>query len=341
MEFRNYEYLIYIVVSVFVPLLLLVSYSFYRRNFIKRIIKSDRSREMIVAAGYGRIAVKESLLALAILLCAIVLLKPSWGTETKKVEREGADVLIALDVSRSMLAADVAPNRLERAKAAVRWITESLKGDRIGLIVFAGDAFMMCPLTGDIDAFLQFLDSVGPDSVNLQGTNFGSMLGEAKKVFSRKRMTSKMLIVISDGEDHENSYDSYISFFKENAIEVYTLGIGRGEGDFIPSSGDKSTADLYYRDFDGNLIKTRKNRGLLENLSRSTSGKYIDITSSLSGLNDILGKIDRQQQNYFGSKIITERTDRTGIFLFALVVILMIEAFIGDGKPLKRKRKDA
>jgi len=341
MVFKNYENMIYIVLVVFVPLVLLILYSSYRRRFVKRLIKSEKSRELLISASYFKIGMKEAILALSLLLGAMVLLRPSWGDVTKKVDREGADVLIALDVSMSMLATDVSPNRLERAKAAIRWITESLGGDRIGLIAFAGDAFQMCPLTTDIDAFLMFLKSVGPDSVNLQGTDFGRMLDEAKRVFSKKRMTSKMLIVISDGEDHENTYDDHISFFKENKIEVYTLGIGRDGGEFIPASGDKTTADAYYRDYDGNLIKTSKNEGLLTKLSKNTTGKYIDITGSFSGLKSVISKIDSEQQNYFGSKIITNKKERTAMFLLILILFMIMELSLGESKSIKRNNGTA
>ncbi len=339
MIFKNYENLIYIVMATFIPLVLLMAYAFYRRNFIRQLIKTRRGQELLVNARYLKMGIKESLIAIALLLCAFTLLRPSWGDVTRKVEREGADILIGLDVSMSMLAPDVKPNRLARAKQAIRWIAESQRGGRIGLIVFAGDAFMMCPLTTDMDAFFMFLDSVGPSSVNLQGTDFGALLHEAKRVFSKKRMTSKMFIIISDGEDHEKKYDSFIPFFKENNIEIYSLGIGLDGGEFIPASGDKSTADMYYRDLKGKLIKTKKNPGLLKHLAEATSGKFIDITSSFSGLSGLISKIDSEQHNSFGTKIIKEKKDRTFFFLLLLLIILIVEPLIGERGGVKIKNR--
>ncbi len=344
MVFKNYENLIYIVLITFVPLVLLILYAFYRRRFIKQLIKTRRGQELLVNAGYLRMGLKESLVALALLLCAFTLLRPSWGDVTRKVEREGADILIGLDVSMSMLAPDVKPNRLARAKQAIRWIAESQRGGRIGLIVFAGDAFMMCPLTTDMDAFFMFLDSLGPGSVNLQGTDFGQLLHEAERVFSKKRMTSKMFIIISDGEDHEEKYEEVIPFFKENNIEIYSLGIGLDGGEFIPATGDKNTADMYYRDLNGKLIKTKKNPVLLKKLAQETSGKFIDITRSFSGLSGLISKIDSEQQNSFGSKIIKEKKEQTWLFLLLLLIILIFEPLIGERKRLKigngKKAKD-
>lgn len=337
--FKNYEFLIYIVLVVFIPLVFLIFYSSYRKRSIRKIMKDDRTRELLVSVSYLKVSIKESILALALLVSVFVLLRPSWGDVTKKIDREGSDVLIAVDVSRSMLARDVSPNRLERARGAIRWITESLKGDRIGLIAFAGDAFLMCPLTNDIDAFLMFLKSLGPGTVNLQGTDFGKMLEESKKVFSRKRMTSKMLIVVSDGEDHEDKYSDLIPFFKENGVSVYTLGIGKLKGDFIPTGNDNSTGDVFYRDLDGKIIQTKSNRGLLKRLSDSTGGAYINISSSYSGMDKVISEIEKQQENYFGSKIVTEKEERTEIFILILIVLLMAELIMGETKKITRSKK--
>jgi Ca-activated chloride channel family protein len=227
-----------------------------------------------------------------------------------------------------MLARDVSPTRLERAKSAIRLIAESLKGDKIGLIIFAGDAFIQCPLTNDIGAFTMFLESVTPDSINVQGTDIGRMLAEAEKIYKKKNLSSKMLIVITDGEDHESKIDPEIEKFKELGVSVYALGIGKS-GALIPFE-NKNEDENFYRDRSDSLIKTSQNENLLKELADKTGGFYIDITSSFSGINKIIDIIEGKDKAYYGSKMVKEKIDRTYIFLIILIIILSIEMFINE-----------
>ena len=229
-----------------------------------------------------------------------------------------------------MLAKDVDPSRLEKAKSAIRVITESLQGDRIGLLIFAGDAFLQCPLTNDVEAFMMFLESVSPDSVRVQGTDMGRMLAEAGKVYQKKRLTSKMLIVVTDGEDHEGGVDAEAEKFKELGVSVYTLGIGRS-GDLIPAGGGDE-AGGFYRDSSGTLIKTKKNEDLLKQLAGRTGGFYVDITDNFSGIGKIIDLIENKEKTYYGSKMVKQKIDRTYIFLLLLVILLGVEMFIRERK---------
>lgn len=327
MSFAGIEYLPAAAVACSAVLIFFIFYMYWRRRALRFLQVNGRR---IIAGDRRRIAIKESLIILAVILSFFALLKPQCGEYQREVTSEGTDVLIALDVSRSMMSRDADPDRLGRAKSAVRWIAESLSGDRIGLIVFAGDAFLQCPLTTDIGAFMMFLESAGPDSVNIQGTDLGRMLSEAAKVYEKKRLTSKLLVVITDGEDHEGGIDAEIERFRELGVSIYAAGIGGESGEFIPAGGDDSVPDAFYRDRSGNLIKSRQDQGLLRKLASGTGGSYCDITKSFSGLNDIIDAIEKQQRESKGSRMVRERIDRTWIFMLMIILLLGAEAAIPE-----------
>jgi Ca-activated chloride channel family protein len=328
--FSNSNYMIYIFVICAVIISLHIFYAIWRRMAVNSAFGGKGSARKIIAGDYSRILIKEILILLGIILSSIALLGPMWGDRMKETDYEGTDVLISLDVSRSMLARDVSTTRLDRAKSAIRLIAESLKGDRIGLIIFAGDAFVQCPLTNDIGAFTMFLESVSPDSINLQGTDMGRMLAAAEKFYKKKNLSSKMLIIITDGEDHEGRVIGEAEKFKEMGVAVYALGLGKS-GDLIPlekNSGEES----FYKDRSGSFIKTAQNENLLKELADKTGGFYIDITSSFSGINRIINIIEGKDKTYYGSKMVKEKIDRTYIFLLILIIILCIEMFINERK---------
>jgi len=327
MNFAGIEYLPAVAVICTALLLFFTFYMFWRRRALKFITVSGMK---VIAGDRKRIVIKEILIITAVMLSFIALLKPQFGEQPREITSEGTDVLIALDVSRSMLSKDAEPHRLDRAKRGIKWIAESLSGDRIGLMVFAGDAFLLCPLTNDIGAFMMFLDSAGPDSVNIQGTDIGVMLSEAAKVYAKKRLTSKILVVITDGEDHEGGADAGIEKFRELGVSVYAAGIGRESGDFIPAGGDDSVADAFYRDREGNLVKTRQDQELLKKLATETGGSYCDITGNFSGLNNIINVIKKQQRESKGSRIVKEKVDRTWIFILLIILLLGAELIIAE-----------
>ncbi len=327
-SFLNYDYIVYIFIAAAVIIAFHIFYSIWRRMAVRSAIGDSSAAKRVVEGLYSRILIKEILILLAVIVSALVLLSPGWGERVKETSNEGTDVLVALDVSRSMLAKDVDPSRLEKAKSAVRVIAGSLNGDRIGLIIFAGDAFLQCPLTNDIGAFMMFLDSVSPDSVQIQGTDMGRMLAEAGKVYQKKRLTSRMLVVITDGEDHEGGVDAEAAKFRDMGVSVYAAGIGR-EGDLIPADGEEGA---FYRDSNGALVKTGKNEDLLKQLADKTGGFYIDITDNFSGLGKIINLIEGKENTFYGSRMIKEKIDRTYIFLLILIVLLGAEMIIPERK---------
>lgn len=330
-SFSNEKYAIYIILAGLIPLVFFLLYSYMRRRIVRAVTGSHHSEVLFISGSYARLLIKEVLIAAAVVLLTIAFLGPGWGEETTEKKSEGTDLVIALDVSRSMLASDTDTSRLDRAKRAVRLIAESLDGDRIGLIVFSGEAFLMCPLTTDTGALMMFLENAGPESVTLEGTDMGRMFGEALRVFEKKRLTSRMLVVVTDGEDNEGGAAAGAEKLKDADIAVYTLGVGRDSGEFIPRSEQLSD---YYRDRSGELVKTKSNPDLLKKLSAETGGKYIDITSSFSGLDSIISAVNEQDKNSTGSRKLKQHKDRSWIFILAAVIFMCAELAI----PAKRRR---
>jgi Ca-activated chloride channel family protein len=335
MTFANTKYSIYIALVVFIVLVFYTVYVLWKRRALTRLFAREQMRFMlkgIASAGIFR----EILLFVSILLAGFILLRPQWGERVREVKKEGVDMMIAMDVSMSMFARDVSPNRLSRAKDAVKLIAESLKGDRIGLILFAGDSFLQCPLTDDIGAFIMFLDSVDNDSIRVQGTNIGGAIDEAQRVFSRKRKTSRILVIITDGEDHEGRAVDAVERFKDLEVRVYTVGVGRGIGDLIPLQVNGSSGDMYLKGLDGKLIRTRKKTDLLRRISRETGGDYVDITDSMSGIYRILDATSELTKNEYGSRVVKERKEQYQIFTIILIVLLSVEIMV----PVRRRKKE-
>jgi Ca-activated chloride channel family protein len=326
--FGNYEYLIYIASVTAIVLVLFVQYAVWKEWAISRFIKGAL-RNHLIRGSIIITRIKQSLVIFAIVMFALVMLRPQWGVQSRQVNSEGSDVLIALDVSTSMLARDVKPDRLSRARDAVRWIVEALQGDRIGLILFSGDAFLQCPFTNDYGAFLMFLDAASPASISLKGTDIGMALKEAHRVFIQKRLTSRILVLITDGEDHEGSAEEAANLIRDLDVAIYTLGIGSASGDVIPATGEEA-AENYYRDDAGKLIKTRKDASFLKRIAGYTGGTYIDITDSFSGLRNILEVIADQQKNKYGSRIIKEPREQFHIFALILFLLLLVELVLPE-----------
>jgi Ca-activated chloride channel family protein len=329
MQFGNYPYLIYITSISAVVLGLFAFYIVWKRRAIELMSRGVARNYLI--RGSGTIAiVKQVLVFLSIILFAVVMLRPQWGEQVREVNNEGSDVLIAFDVSPSMLAQDVKPSRLQRSKDAIRLIVESLRGDRIGLILFSGDAFLQCPLTNDYGAFMMFLDSASPDSINLKGTDIGMALKQAYRVFQKKRLTSRLLVLITDGEDHEGTAEEAAKLFRDMDVSIYTIGIGRTGGEVIPTQGNDPSPDSYYRDDSGRLVKTKKDVSFLKRIAGATRGAYIDISDSFSGLKFINEIVDDQHRNKYGSRIIREPREQYQVFAFILLLLIFLELMLPE-----------
>ncbi len=235
--------------------------------------------------------VKAVLLIVSVAMLVTALARPQFGTRVETVRREGQDIVVALDLSNSMLAEDMAPNRLERAKLAVSRLMGRLDGDRIGLVAFAGDAFVQSPLTVDYAAAAMFLNAMGPNIMPLQGTNLGAALTVSLDAFDDEARQHRILVVITDGEDHEGEVDAAVERAVEEQIRVFAVGIGSAEGVPIPDYNAAGQRRGFKRDGDGNVVTTRLDQETLVRIAEQTGGNYYHVTPGGAELNALADEI--------------------------------------------------
>lgn len=270
---------------------------------------------------------KAALLILAIVLIAISLARPRWGYDWQETKGKGIDILIALDTSKSMLAEDIRPNRLDRAKLAILDLLERIEDDRVGLIAFSGSAFLQCPLTLDYDAYRQTLETVDTNIISLGGTNMAAAIAEAQASFAQDD-NFRILVLITDGEDLEAEGIEQARLAAQEKVTVYTVGVGSLSGELIPVRMEDGGVD-FLRDSRGNVVKTRLDETTLTEISSSTGGFYVPLGSTGEGLEKVynvgLQSIPKQEREARLHKIPHERFQWP---LSLAVCALIMESFL-------------
>ncbi|MFV1975065.1 MAG: VWA domain-containing protein [Candidatus Scalindua sp.] len=277
---------------------------------------------------------KTILILISVLILILTLMRPQWGFEWKELRRSGLDILIALDTSKSMLAEDVKPNRLERSKLAVKDLIKKLGGDRIGLIAFSGDAFLQCPLTADYNGFMLSLDDLDVYTIPKGGTSISSAIRVALDTYKGGKKKHKVLVIITDGEDHEGKALEWAEKAKEQGIRVFMIGIGTKEGELIPVMDDKGNR-VFLKDRNGNVVKTRLDEATLQKIALTTGGSYVKSTSTEFGLDLIYEeKLSKMEKREIKSKMVKKYYERYQIPLAVALILLCLEPFVRE-----RKRK--
>ncbi len=256
------------------PIVFLCLYGLYvRRKKISSRFSKQGSQQGIS---------KEVLLTVVFVFTLLALAQPQWGYEIQPIKRQGLDMLVAVDVSKSMLTSDVKPNRLERTKLAVKDLVKKLKGDRVGLIAFAGEAFLTCPLTNDYNGFLLALDDLSVDTIPKGGTDMAKAITEAIKSFGPSG-EHRAFVLVTDGEEQQGDAVAMARQAKDKGIRVYTVGIGTQEGDLVRGPNEQGEID-FLKDRQGNFIKSRLNERLLQEVAYITGGSYVRSSGAQFGL---------------------------------------------------------
>ncbi|MFM2207671.1 MAG: hypothetical protein RL213_1646 [Bacteroidota bacterium] len=279
---------------------------------------------------------RKPFLRLALMLSALAFIIVAWanpqiGTRLEEVKRQGVDVIIALDVSNSMRAEDLKPNRLERAKQIISRLIDKLENDRIGLIVFAGQAYVQLPITTDYAAAKLFLSNISTNMIPTQGTAIGAAIDLSLKSYTGNDNKHKALVIITDGENHE---DDAIEAARQAAalgVTIHTIGMGSPDGTPIPVGRGNGTED-FLRDNEGNTVVTKLDEVTLQKIAAEGRGQYIHSTSSDDGLGTLLNQIGRMEKKTFGTKQLTDYEDRFQYFLAIGLFLLLIESLTGDRK---------
>lgn len=290
-----------------------------RRRQLRRMASDPVLATLAPRRSPGRAGAKFALLSLAVAAMALTAARPRYGIRTEETRRQGLELVVALDISNSMLAQDIKPSRLQAAKMAIAQLLSRLADDRVSLIVFAGDAFTQLPMTSDYGAARMFIDAVSPSLIANQGTDISTALTRSLGSFSASEARNKAIIVISDGEDHEQNAIELAKEAGERGIRIFTLGMGLPEGAPIPLEGRPNE---YHRDRQGNTVITRLNEGMLQQLASAGGGTYIRANNSRVGLSELFDQLEKMEQGEVVGKVFAEYEEQFA-FLAALALALL------------------
>lgn len=270
------------------------------------------------------------LFCLAFFFFVIGLSRPLIGAKLSERETRGAEIMICLDVSNSMLAQDYRPDRLSRAKLAISRLVDRLQDDRIGLVVFAGTSFVQLPITADYISAKMFLDNIDTGSIPIQGTAIGDAIITAARGFSAQSEKSRAIIVITDGENHEDDAVAAAKTVAESGIKVYTIGVGSGEGEPIPVNGE------LLRDKSGNIVVSRLDEQMLKDIAAAGGGSYVHAGNEEFGLNPIVDEISHMEDERLSSIVFEEYDELYMYFLGIALGLFVIEMLIGERRAKRR-----
>jgi Ca-activated chloride channel family protein len=331
-RFANPEYL-YLLLLLPVMTAIFVFDQVRRRNSLKKLGESAMIGRLIPEISRIRPVIKFIFLLIGISAIIIMLARPQFGSRLEEVKKQGVEVIIALDVSNSMLAEDIQPNRLTRAKQAISKLVDNLENDKIGLIVFAGDAYTQIPITTDYISAKMFLSTINPDMVPKQGTAIGAAINLAERSFSPGEGKSKAIIIITDGENHEDDPVTEAEAASKAGIVIHTIGIGSTEGVPVPvTTGGRRD---YLKDPEGATVITKLDEDILKKIAISAGGNYIRASSSSIGLDEIFSDIKKMKKDELESTMYTEYNDQFQIFAAIALFFLILEIIIMDRKNRK------
>lgn len=318
----------YLYLLLLLPVLL-VGYALmrhFRRKRILRFADSEQAAALMPSVSRSKGWVRMILFTLAFGCFIIGIARPQIGAKLSEHKAKGVEVMICLDVSNSMLAQDYSPCRLDRAKLAISRFVDKLQEDRIGLIVFAGQSFVQLPITTDYVSAKMFLGSVNTESVPVQGTAIGDAIRTALRSFSAQSSKSRVIIIITDGENHEDDAVAMAAQAAESGVRVFTLGVGSPEGKPIPMGGE------LLKDKDGNIVVTKLDEKTLQEIADAGNGAYVRAGNSEFGLNPIIDSIRKMDAEEFSSVVFEEFDEQYMYFFAAALVLLVIEMLIGRRK---------
>lgn len=302
----------------------------WRKSFqIRRFGEAELIGRLVSSFNPLKRLVKRFLVLAALCLMVLALAQPHFKTKEVTVERKGVDVVMAIDVSRSMLSKDVAPNRLEKAKLELATLIDRLKQDRIGIVAFAGEAFIQCPITLDKNAAKLFLSTVSPALVPTPGTAIGTAIQVATQAFSEKEKQFKAIILLTDGEDHESNPVAAARQAREQGVRIFAIGIGTPDGNTIPG---ELANEGFKKDRQGEVILSKLDEPLLKQIARETGGDYFRASRGEFEIDRIVDEIQQMTQKGLKTEKIIEYEENYTYFLFLAFVLLLVEMAISERK---------
>ena len=329
-RFEHSEYFILLLIIPLMAGLAVFSY-FSRKRKLKVMGDPGMVMQLIPDYSQFRKKLKSVLVILALLFLVIGIAGPQFGSRLTEMKHEGIEIMVALDVSNSMRAEDIPPNRLERAKQELSRLMDRLNNDRFGLIVFAGDAYSQIPITNDYLSAKMFLSGISTGMVTRQGTDIGSAIDLATKSFSPETKAGKALIIISDGENHEGDVMESVKKARGKGVRIFTIGMGLGQGARIPERSGEGMQD-FQRDRDGNFVVTRLDEKMLADIAAAGKGSYYRATLQDMGLKQTLTelrKLDKAEMEY---REYSEFDEKFPVFIWISLVLFVVEFMLLDRK---------
>ena len=320
----------YLYLLLLLPLLAaLFLYSNYRRRrAIKKFGDPELMAQLMPDASKYRPDVKFWIVFVAIGLFAVLLARPQFGSRLETVKRQGIEVIIALDISNSMLAEDVQPSRLQKAKRLVSQLVDKMENDKVGMIVFAGDAFTQLPITSDYISAKMFLETIDPSLISKQGTALGAAINLSTRIFTPMEGVGRTVILITDGENHEDGALEAAKAAVEKGIQINVLGVGMPEGAPIPIPGSND----YRRDREGNVVVTKLNEQMCQEIAQVGQGIYVRVDNSNAAQNAITKEINKLAKADVETQVYTEFNEQFQAIAWIILLLLLVEMLILERK---------
>jgi Ca-activated chloride channel family protein len=330
----RFEHTEYLYGLYFIPALLLAFWYLLRNKsrLLDKFAKKKLHPILLPAHSKSKSIIRFGIITLAVMFLIIAAADPQVGTKVENVKQTGIDIYIILDVSLSMQAQDIKPSRLEKAKLEISNLIAKLGGDRIGLIVFAGEPFVQFPLTTDYSAANLFLSAADVSSIPDQGTAIAAAINLAAKSFNFSSKTEKVMVIFTDGEDHEGNLPDAIDEAKKNNIKIFTIGLGSPDGVPIPIVNEQGQPVGFKKDQDGNVVLTKLDESALKDIASGTDGRYMRGANDRDELDMIYKDLSGIKKTEFGEKVVTDYEDRFYYFLIPAIILLIIEFFMTERK---------
>lgn len=325
------------IIPVIIVVFLLVLW--WKRNTQKKFISSGLLEKLAPNASTFKPALKLTFLILGFSFLIIGLVNPKMGTKLQTVKREGVDIIFALDVSKSMLAQDIAPNRLEKSKQIISRIIDKLGSDRVGIIIYAGNAYPLLPITTDHAAAKMFLQNANPDMVSSQGTAINEALDLARTYYNKEEQTNKFLIIISDGEDHQEETKQIAQDIANEGVKLYTIGVGTESGGPIPIQLNGNQIG-YKKDRQGETVITQRKPAILQGIAEASNGSYIDGNKTEEPVKTIEKIIGNAQKSEFETTQFSDYKSQFQWFIGLGFLFLLIDVFFFERKTKWLKKVD-
>ncbi len=326
----------YLFLLLLIPVLIgvFVYTTIQKRRRIKQFGNPDLLAELMPNVSVVRPQVKFYIQLIAIILVIIVLAQPQFGTKMEKEKRQGIEVMIALDVSNSMMAQDIQPNRLEKAKQVLSKLVDDMTNDKVGLVVFAGDAYTQLPITVDYVSAKMFLSSISPKLVPRQGTAIGSAIDLCIKSFGEKSEAGRTIILITDGENHEDDAVGAAKLALNNGIVLNVIGMGKPDGAPIPVEGTMS----FWKDKDGNVVVSKLNEEMCKNIAIAGGGSYVRADNTNAAYKIISKNLEKIAKSDIKTQVFSDYNEQFQSFALFALLLLVVDTFVFDRKNKRLSR---